>query len=201
MVTAESEYSAQVTPDGRALTVIRVERDSAQHLWRMPLTPDGTAARLVGSVKPVGYYAWVGSQVVMFVLGSPATLQLMDTVSGRRDTIARDIGRGVKRVPGSTHVTFVQKQGAQWFIDELDPSTRTVTRLVPTLPRVEEYTWLDGNTLLAGSGTTMHLWTRGAPGWTAVADLGAAGLSDIGRVTIDPSGRWLAFVAVPTAAR
>jgi hypothetical protein len=152
-------------------------------------------------VKPVGYYAWVGSQVVMFVLGSPATLQLMDTVSGRRDTIARDIGRGVKRVPGSTHVTFVQKQGAQWFIDELDPSTRTVTRLVPTLPRVEEYTWLDGNTLLAGSGTTMHLWTRGAPGWTAVADLGAAGLSDIGRVTIDPSGRWLAFVAVPTAAR
>jgi dipeptidyl aminopeptidase/acylaminoacyl peptidase len=201
MVTAESEYSAQVTPDGRALTVIRVERDSSQHLWRMPLTAQGTAARLVGSVKPVGYYAWVGSQVVMFVLGRPATLQLMDTVSGTRDTIARDIGRGVKRVPGSTHVTFVQKQGSEWFIDEVDPATRAVTRLVTTLPRVEEYTWLDGNTLLAGTGTTLHTWTRGTSGWTPVADLSAAGLADISRVTIDPSGRWLAFVAIPSPVR
>lgn len=199
MVTAESEYSAQVTPDGRAVTVIRVERDSAQHLWRMPLTRTGTAARLVGSVKPVGYYAWVGSQVAMFVLGSPATLQLMDTVSGRRDTIARDIGRGVKRVPGRTHVTFVQKEGATWFIDELDPSTRTVVRLVPTLPRVDDYTWLDGQTLLAGAGTTLHTWTRGATGWTQVADFASVGLKDITRVTTDPSGRWLAFVALPAA--
>ena len=201
MVTAESEYSAQVTPDGRALTVIRVERDSAQHLWRMPLTTRGTAARLVGGVKPVGYYAWVGSRVVMFVLGAPATLQLIDTVSGRRDTIARDIGRGVKRVPGSTHVTFVQKAGPEWFIDELDPVTRSVTRLVPTLPRVEEYTWLDGRTLLAGTGTTLYAWTRGTTGWTEVAELREAGLTDITRVTVDPRGRWLAFVAIPAGRR
>lgn len=198
MVTAESEYSAQVTPDGKSLTVIRVERDSAQHLWRMPLQRAGTAERLVGRVKPVGYYAWVGSQVVMFVLGSPATLQLMDTVSGRIDTIARDIGRGVKRVPGSTQVSFVQKAGAQWFIDELNPATRAVTRLVPTLPGVEEYTWLDGNTMLAGTGNTLHTWTRGDTGWSLAADLASAPLKSITRVTIDPTGRWLAFVAEPT---
>ena len=197
MMTAESEYSAQVTPDGGSLTVIRVERDSAQHLWRMPLRAGGTAERLVGRVKPVGYYAWVGSQVAMFVLGSPATLQLMDTVSGRIDTIARDIGRGVKRVPGSTHVSFVQKAGSQWFIDELDPATRAVTRLVPTLPGVEEYTWLDGNTLLAGTRATLQTWTRGETGWTVAADLASAPLTGITRVTVDPTGRWLAFVALP----
>ena len=198
-VTAESEYSAQVTPDGNAITVIRVERDSAQHLWRMPLTTGGTAERLVGRVKPVGYYAWVGPKVVMFVLGAPATLQLMDTTSGTIDTIARDIGRGVKRVPGTSRVSFVQKAGAQWFIDELDITTKAVTRLVATLPMVEEYTWVDSTTLLAGTGTRLQTWRRGQTGWTVAADLSYAPLSDISRVTIDPTGSWLAFVAVPAA--
>ena len=198
-VTAESEYSAQLTEDGKSLTVVRVERDSAQHLWRIPLSADGKAERLVGSVKPVGYYAWVGSKVVMFVLGAPATLQLMDTVSGRIDTIAKDIGRGVKRVPGTSRVTFIQKAGAQWYIDELDITTKAVARLVPTLPTQEEYAWLDSATVVAGSGTTLRTWTRGQPGWTIAADLAFAPLTNISRVTIDPTGTWLAFVAIPTA--
>ena len=198
-VTAESEYSAQITEDGKSLTVVRVERDSAQHLWRLPLSADGKPERLVGRVKPVGYYAWVGSQVVMFVLGAPATLQLMDTVSGRIDTIAKDIGRGVKRVPGTSRVTFIQKAGAQWYIDELDLSTRAVSRLVPTLPTQEEYAWVDSTMLVAASGTTLRTWTRGQPDWTLAADLTFAPLTSISRVTIDPTGNWLAFVAVPTA--
>lgn len=199
--TAESEYSAQLTPDGTSLTVIRVERDSAQHLWRMPLGAGGAAERLVGRVKPVGYYAWVGSQVVMFVLGAPATLQLMDTLSGRIDTIARDIGRGVKRVPGTSRVTFVQRAGAGWYIDELDLTTRVVTRLVPTLPGVDEYAWVDSTTMIAGTGTTLHQWVRGQTGWAVAADLAFAPLTNISRVTIDPTGNWLAFVAVPTALK
>jgi len=191
-VTAESEYSAQVTPDGNSLTVIRVERDSAQQLWRMPLTTAGTAERLVGRVKPVGYYAWVGGQVAMFVLGSPATLQLMDTVSGRIDTIARDIGRGVKRVPGTSRVTFVQRVGTSWYIDQVDLATRAVTRLVKTLPGVDEYAWVDSTTMIAGTGTTLQQWTRAQTGWTVVADLKFAPLTNISRVTVDPTGSWRA---------
>ena len=199
-VTAESEYSAQRTDDGKAITVVRVERDSAQHLWRFPLSADGRPERLVGRVKPVGYYAWVGSQVVMFVLGSPATLQLMDTVSGRIDTIAKDIGRGVKRVPGTSRVSFIQKTGTQWFVDELDLATKVVTRLAPTLATQEEYDWVDSSTIVAASGTTLQTWTRGRQGWTTAVDLAFAPLTNISRVTIDPTGTWLAFVAVPTAA-
>ena len=199
-VTAESEYSAQLTDDAKSITVVRVERDSAQHLWRFPLSADGKPERLVGRVKRVGYYAWVGSQVAMFVLGSPATLQLMDTVRGRIDTIAKDIGRGVKRVPGTSRVTFIQKTGTLWYIDELDPATKVVTRLLATLPTQEEYAWVDSATIVAGSGATLRTWTRGQPGWTVAVDLAYAALTNISRVTIDPTGNWLAFVAVPTPA-
>jgi hypothetical protein len=195
--TAESEYSAAVTPDGRHVTVIRVEKDSAQHLWNMPLARGAVASRLVGSVKPVGYFAWVGSRVAMFVLGSPASLQVVDTVSGRRDTIATDIGRGVRRIPGTGHVSFVQKAGSTWSIHALDPETRQVTRLVTTLPMVDDHAWLDARTLIAGSGTTLHLWHRGDSTWTQIADLASVGLRTITRVAVDPTGRRVAFVAVP----
>ncbi len=61
-VTAESEYSPQITADGLALTVVRVERDSAQHLWRFPLSADGKPERLVGRVKPVGLLVCLWSE-------------------------------------------------------------------------------------------------------------------------------------------
>jgi Peptidase family M28 len=199
--TVESEYSAQPTADGTALTVVRVERDSAQHLWRFPLSAIGIPTRLVGRVKPVGYYAWIGPKVAMFVLGSPATLQVMDTLTGTLDTIARDIGRGVKRVPGTSRISFVQRAGTQWFIDEVDLNSRAVTRLTPTLAGVDEYAWLDSTTVIAATGTTLQTWTRGQSAWTVSADMAYAPLTGISRVTVDPTGTWLAFVAIPTPSR
>ena len=35
--TPESEYSPAVAPDGRSITVVRVEADSAQRLWEIPV--------------------------------------------------------------------------------------------------------------------------------------------------------------------
>src|SRR5258706_7709574 len=36
--TAESEFSPTLTPDGRFISVVRVEADSTQRLWKFPLT-------------------------------------------------------------------------------------------------------------------------------------------------------------------
>jgi Tol biopolymer transport system component len=35
--TPESEYSPTVTPDGKFVSVVRVEKDSAQRLWKFPV--------------------------------------------------------------------------------------------------------------------------------------------------------------------
>src|SRR3954466_15003252 len=56
--TPESEYSPTVTPDGAHLSVIRVEADGTQRLWRFTL--DGRSPELLlERVKPVGYHVWV----------------------------------------------------------------------------------------------------------------------------------------------
>ncbi len=65
----ESEYSATPLPDGSGLSVIRVEADSTQRLWRFDM--DGANGSVVlEDVAPVGYHAWADQRtLVMFVLG------------------------------------------------------------------------------------------------------------------------------------
>ena len=91
--TPEAEYSPTVTPDGGHISVIRVEADGTQRLWRFAL--DGTQPELVlRDIKPVGYHAWgSASALVLFVLGQqgqPATLQVADAPNRPR----RDRGHG-----------------------------------------------------------------------------------------------------------
>jgi hypothetical protein len=66
------------------------------------------------NVKPVGYHAWADDHTLaLFVLGQPATLQIADTRTGTARVIARDIGRSIQRIPGSTPVSsisFVQRE-------------------------------------------------------------------------------------------
>lgn len=195
----ESEYSAGEWPGGGALAVIRVERDSTQRLWRIPLG-GGTEAPLFPALRPVGYYAWGDEHhVAMFVLGSPNVLVLGDTRSGRLDSLMFNIGRSMHRIPGTHQVSFVSKSYADiGYIMALDVQTRDI-RPVARLPRgVEDYAWLPDGRLIAGSGSTLLVADpRGDASWVAVADLASAGLSEITRLAVSPAGDRLALVAVP----
>jgi hypothetical protein len=145
-VTAESEYSAFPTPDSTALAVVRVEAGfSTQRLWKLPL--NGSApSLLVPDVKPVGYFAFADdTTLAMFVLGSPATLQVATVGRPGTRTVARNIGRSLHRIPGTSHVSFVQKSASSWYIMRLDPRSGAIDTLVATRPRREDYAWLDSS--------------------------------------------------------
>ena len=72
----ESEYSATPVDADRAISVVRVERDSTQRLWRFPLDRSAPSV-ILERVRPVGYHAWANEHTLaLFVLGSPNTLQL-----------------------------------------------------------------------------------------------------------------------------
>src|SRR5216117_3155150 len=108
--THESEYSPTPLPDGTGFSVVRVEADSTQRLWAFDLA--GSRPRVVlDSIKPVGYHAWADDHtLVLYVLGTPPTLQIADTraPSTRGAVVAQNIGRPLQRVPGSSAIAFLQ---------------------------------------------------------------------------------------------
>ena len=193
----ESEYSATPIDAGRAISVIRVERDSAQRLWRVPL--DGTAPTVIlERIRPVGYHAWADSRTLaLFVLGSPNSLQLADVQRGTADTIATGIGRSLHRIPSTQRVSFVRKVGpTEWWIESLDPTTRATTRLARLPEGVEDYAWLPDGSILCGRGSQLLRWSANTGNeWRAIADLASAGIGGITRLAVSGRGDRIAFVA------
>jgi hypothetical protein len=199
----ESEYSATPLPDGSGISAIRVEADSTQRLWRF----DGDGSRgapVFEEVAPVGYHAWVDEYtVVMFVLGSPPTLQRGDVRTGRAEVITADIGRSIQRIPGTFDVSFQQNQ---------DDGSSTIMRLPgdggdaePIITAVEgsqDHAWAPNGTLFQARGPVLYA-VPSSPGasvpgpdaaWQQVADFSDLRI-ELTRLAVSPDGSQIALVA------
>jgi hypothetical protein len=195
---SESEYSATPMPHRNAISVIRVERDSTQRLWSVPL--DGSPSTVVlERIKPVGIHTWANDTLLaLFVLGSPNTLQLASTTTGRGDTIVTGIGRSL-HTTREGQVSFVHKvSNDEWWLTILDPMTRQQRRLVKMPRRVEDYAWTPDGLVLLGEGSVLKSYDpRRGGDWEVVADLAQYGLTGITRLSVSPRGDAVAVVAVP----
>jgi hypothetical protein len=201
--TAESEYSPTVTPDGRGFSVIQVEADGTQRLWRFPIAGGAKADLVLTDIKPVGYHAWAdATTLALFVLGEPATLQLADTRTGKAEILARNIGRSLQRIPGGG-ISFVQREagesGQAATVMRLDPATKKITPLVRVVDGVRDpdLAWTPDGLLLVAAGGKLHGWRRGDAQFTPLADLEAIGLRGATRMAVSPKGDRLAIVAAP----
>lgn len=196
--TTESEYSATPMPDGAHFSVIRVEADSTQRLWKFPFDA-GAPALVLRALRPVGYHVWVGEHTLgTFVLGSPNALVLADARTERADTVARNIGRALVRVPGRDAFTFVQMGADTNWISEVDVRTRTVRRVAPLPARAEYHVWTPGGQLVTSSGSRLLLRVDGR--WDVLADFAELGVHGMSRLALSPGADRIAFVAEDRAA-
>lgn len=194
--TPESEYSPTPLPDGTGFSVIRVESDGTQRLWKF--SPDGRAAELLlADLAPVGYHAWISDDLVaLFVLGEPHQLVIAGLSSGRRDTVASDIGRSLHRVPGQDAVSYVQKRAGVWTIDIMDVETRSVRSVAAALPGQEDFAWVHDGTLLSADRNVIYALRPGEEEWSAWLDFShAEAIGTISRIAVSARGNMLAFVA------
>lgn len=206
--TPESEYSAAEVPDRSRIAVIRVEADSTQRLWSFD--KDGQNPQLeLADVAPVGYHAWsTGTTVGIFVLGSPPSFMIAEAPEGQRRTAAERIGRSLHRVPG--HIAVGLGDPMLSFTTVLGDGTHVVstyhidgfdTSGIVGLPAgTQDYAWMPDRAIVAGEGSMLLRWTQGG-GWTELGELGSgnvgsggAGLGEITRIAVHPSGRSLAVV-------
>ena len=196
--TPESEYSAAPTPDDEAITVVRVERDSTQRLWRFPRN-GGPPSLVLSDIRPVGYFAWLDTtRVALFVLGSPNSLRIADTRTGTARVVANGIGRSLQRVPGGTRVSFVQRSGSKWVLRTADSAPTGPLRIdsIAVLPDSADYVaWRSATELYTGAGSRILRLRLPGGEWEVVADLAEQGIRDISRLALSPDGRKLAFVA------
>lgn len=212
--TPEGEFSPAVMPDGSAISIVRVESDGTQRLWRVTdAGPKSETSVILADAKPVGYYAWLGQRdVALFVLGEPgqpATLQVADTLSGQAQVVASNIGRSLQPSPSGA-ITFVQREAGS---GETPPALMVKQLSKPKSPEQGPFTveplvrppsgatdpylaWTPDGTLLVAVNSVLYQWRAGEAGWTPVANLGAFGLREVSRLSVSPKGDRIAIVAL-----
>ena len=209
--TPEAEYSPTVMPDGKRISVVRVEADGTQRLWSV--TDGGSTGEtslILADIKPVGYHAWIDERrVALFVLGEreqPATLQVADTGTGKAELITTNIGRSLQRMP-SGDISFLQREPAsggtapaamimQLFKAKAAGGTSTAPLIRPAGGVTDPYvTWIPDGTMLMAVNSTVYRWRIGEPDWTFVADLQGFGLREVSRLAVSPKGDRIAIVA------
>ena len=194
--TEESEYSPTLMPDGTGISVVRVEKDGTQRLWRFPLD-GGEPQLLLEDVKPVGYHLWLGpKKLAFFILGEPNTLQLATLGESGTKTVFPEPGRSFQRIPGNNRFSAIRKAGeGNWLIESVDPETLQHDVLIKTRPGSEDHVWQPDGTLLMAEGTQLFRWhSERDKDWVLLADLGGQGLKKITRIAVSPDNRRIALV-------
>src|SRR5438270_3159311 len=198
--TPESEYSPTLMPDGKNVSVVRVEADGTQRLWKFSLN-GGQPSLILEHIKPVGYHLWIDDHTLaLFILGAkgkPNTLQIVDVPTERAEVVAENPGRILRRIPHQNKFSFVHKiSDREWTIKEFDLRTRTSASLTATLPGVEDYAWLpSGRLLMAKDSKLFSLVPLRGKNWEEIEDFSKAGLKGITRIAVSPKGDRMAIVA------
>jgi hypothetical protein len=194
--TSDSEFSPTLMPDRKSISVIRVEPDTTQRLWKF--APNGAAPELVlENVKRVGYHAWINENTVaVYILGDPVTLQVADLRTGKTEVIAEKVGRCIQNIPGTNHISFTRSTGEKtWNIEDWDPATRKSTVITTASSDEADYAWMPDGSLLMARDSKILFWSRKQNGWKEVADFSNVGLHGITRLSVNDSGDRIALVA------
>ena len=204
--TPESEYSPTLMPDGKNVSVVRVEADGTQRLWKFPQN-GGQPSLILANIKPVGYHLWIDDHTLaLFILGTkgkPNTLQIVDVQSEKAEVVAENPGRILRRIPHQNKFSFVHKiSDREWTIKEFDLRTYTSASLTATLTGVEDYAWLPSGTLLMAKDSKLFsLVPLRGKNWEEIGDFSKAGVKGITRIAISPKGDRIAIVTLPDAER
>lgn len=197
--TAESEYSATITPDGKFFSTVRVEKDGTQRLWKFELKNPTNASLVLENVKPVGYYVWVDElRLALFVLGEPNSLQVASISDGKSQKVENSIGRSFHRLPNQKgKVSFIHKANdKEWYAKSLDMNTLQTTELVKMLDGCEDVCWTKQGILLMPKGAKIYQWNNQKDSdWVEIADFSAQGIKQITRIAVNPQSNKIAFVA------
>lgn len=194
--TDVSEYSPTFSPGGKNLTVVRVDKDSGQRAYELPLA-DIKSPKLIHGTDSIGYFCWLNdSLLAMFILGPSNTLQVLNVHSGIRTLVASDIGRCLKISPDQKSLYFVIKGNEkEWFIYAMNILTLKTERVIQLIEGNEDFAVMPDGTFLLGSAGKLFQWNKNkTENWTEAADLSST-VRSFYRIVVNADGTQLALVA------
>src|SRR5690606_15409813 len=195
-----SEYSPMKIPGKEAISAIRLDLDGLQRLYEYSL--DSGESKPISDLK-IGYQLWLDGQFLLatVLVGNRMDLALIDTKENTHRVVGKNVGRSLHRIPDSKRISFISKAKPLCEIMALDPSSGEIEKLADCHKNKEDINWLDGKTLITGSGKSLLTLDVDSLGiWKTIMEFGQDQIHNISRIAINPGRNRLAFVAEESPA-
>ncbi len=188
--TPESEYSPSKIPEttGEQFSVVRVEADSSQLLWKYDLSSEYSMTNFISKEKMVGYTRWLNnSKVALFLVGDPISLVVGDLETEKTDFITSRIGRSLHSNE-QEELFFTQRitEGAPWQLKKISYGGFRPELITVAPGENQDFCLLDDGSILMGAGSVLFRYMPGeSTTWEFIADLGLYGAKSISRIAIN----------------
>ncbi len=194
--TKESEYSPYRIPSTNSFATVRVEEDGTQRLWKFHLKSQTTPSLVFDDIAPVGYFAWNKKEVLMFVLGRPASLVISKAKRSKPDTIINNIGRTIKLIPGTQNFAFERREeNGTIFIYKLNRSDKSFTKIVEKPANSSDWGITQQGTYITSVGSKLLKFNpKTDKEWHLLTDLEQIATGAISRMAVSKDNKRLALV-------
>jgi dipeptidyl aminopeptidase/acylaminoacyl peptidase len=192
----ESEYSPTVSPDGKYLTFVRLERDSTQRLWRSKL--DGTKAKpLMADVEDVGYYCWINRKEVAVWTVTDTMLSIVKIKDQLLRPIEKGAGRSFVLDSKLTKMDYLKlnPRTQEHMVMQYTFITGVKDSLVTTWKETQDITsHADGEILIGHHGALYAFLPDSDTEWQHWANLSSHRVTKFYRLATSPDGKKIAVV-------
>lgn len=195
--TEGGEYSPQKFPSNNDVAAVRLDKDGLQRLYSYSLKT-GNSSEVIKDIQ-VAYFAFYNDKKMLATIldGDVMDLALIDLASKTTDTIFRNAGRSLQKVPKTNSMSYslVNEEGnLDLYLLDMDNYESFFICELPI--GIQDSVWINDTQILVGSGNRLYMYdTLGEPEWIRVASLEEFGIKNISRMAISPNGKKIAVVA------
>ena len=196
-----SEYSPLKIPNQKApkaVSVIRLDTTGLQRLYKIDMET-GEATELIKDLV-VGYHVWYDENTVVSSVLVDGRMDLV--VSNLKDktnnTLAKNVGRSLHKIPNSDLIGFISKEHESWTIKSINPITAVVEENISMFmsKNVEDICWLnDGTVLFPDGNSIMKFSPMTGSGVGLVHRFEEKEITNISRMSVSPDGKHFAIVS------
>ncbi|WP_372366210.1 TolB family protein [Candidatus Uabimicrobium sp. HlEnr_7] len=109
----EAEYSPTILNDKNDFSVVRVENDKKQRMWKFS---EGKAQVVAEQIDQIGYHCWLdNTTIAVFRIEKTMNLKLIDVKDGKMQHATNNIGRALFLNPNDNKLLFVNKENEKQF--------------------------------------------------------------------------------------
>lgn len=193
--TDGSEYSPLKIPNKNSISAIRLDNDGKQLLYRYDIANGSSEVLLKDLV--VGYHTWYNKKTIISSVldGGKLSLVASNIRTNKHNTLLKNIGRSLHKIPNSNLVSYISKANDVWEIRSYNPKTNAIQLITSTLENVEDMCWTPSGTILMGKDNILYRFTPNNDSeWIKLGSLEKYGIKNISRLITSSDGSKLAVV-------